>query len=198
MNECDYLYSDASNIASFPYWLKNSRAEPSTKSYLDMIAAVQTVFPYFHDFYLEPRGTDGEEKILLKWLHKFQDTPSSANHLSDGTARFICIATLFLQPFSLRPKTIVLDEPQLGLHPAALEVLGDIIKFTSKTSQVICSTQSVTLANLFEAADFIVVDQFSGKSMSRRVNENEINEWLSEYKMGDVWNKNLIGGRPEW
>lgn len=194
----DYLYSNANNIAAFLYRLKNDKQANFSKSYNDIIDAIQTVAPYFHNFYLEPRGTEGEEKILLKWLHRDHDEPFSANQLSDGTARFICMATLFLQPTILRPKSIVLDEPELGLHPAALEVLAELVKSASKGNQVICSTQSVTFANQFDAKDFIVVDQEKGSSTFKRVDEEKLKDWLEDYAMGDIWTKNLIGGRPEW
>lgn len=124
LNASDYLYPDASNLAPFLYRLKQGDNPSYRKNYTDIVEAIRTVTPYFHDFYLEPRGTEGQESILLKWLHRDHDDPFSANQLSDGTARFICMATLFLQPESLRPKSIVLDEPELGLHPAALEVLA--------------------------------------------------------------------------
>ena len=194
----DYLYSDASNIAAFLYRLKNGELEDYTRAYEEIVAAVQTVSPYFHEFYLEPRGAENEEQVLLKWTHKEYDSPFSANQLSDGTARFICMATLFLQPSYLRPKSIVIDEPELGLHPAALEVLAEMVKVTSKDNQVICSTQSVTFANQFEAKDFIVVDQKSGESTFKRVEDEELKDWLEDFGMGDIWTKNLIGGRPEW
>lgn len=194
----DYLYSNASNIASFLYRLKNSNQSDFAKSYGDIVDAIKTVAPYFHDFYLEPRGGFGEEKVLLKWMHRESDEPFSANQLSDGTARFICMATLLLQPPVLRPKLIMLDEPELGLHPAALEILADIVKSTSKENQIICSTQSVTFANQFDAKDFIVVDQEKGVSIFHRVDEKELEGWLEEYAMGDIWTKNIIGGRPEW
>ncbi|UAA40176.1 AAA family ATPase [Paraneptunicella aestuarii] len=194
----DYLYSNAGNLAAFLLRLKNSDDDEFTKSYLDIVSAIRTVAPYFHDFYLEPRGTEGQEKLLLKWLHREHDEPFSALQLSDGTARFICMATLFLQPASLRPRSIILDEPELGLHPAALEVLADLVKSVSSSSQVICSTQSVTFANQFEAKDFIVVDQEQGVSKFKRVDEEALKDWLEDYAMGDIWNKNLVGGRPEW
>ena len=198
LTSSDFLYSNASNIAAFLYHLKNSKSKDFVKSYEDIVDAIKTVSPYFHDFYLEPRGSEGEEKVLLKWIHRDHDEPFSANQLSDGTARFICMATLFLQPKRLRSGTIILDEPELGLHPAALEVLADIVKVTSKENQVICSTQSITFANQFNAEDFIVVDQDKGASTFKRVEESELKDWLEDYSMGDIWSKNIIGGRPEW
>jgi predicted ATPase len=133
---------------------------------------------------------------MFRWQHRDHDTPFSANQLSDGTARFICLAVLFLQPPASRPKTIVLDEPELGLHPAALDVLAEIIQSVSKNNQVICSTQSVAFANLFKPEDFIVVDQEHGISTFRRLERNTLEHWLEEYGMGEIWTKNLIGGRP--
>ena len=198
LSASDYLYANASNIAAFLYRLKNNKQTTFVKSYMDILDAIKTVAPYFHDFYLEPRGSDGGEKILLKWIHRDHEEPFSANQLSDGTARFICMATLFLQPYELRPRSIILDEPELGLHPAALEVLAELVKSVSKDDQVICSTQSTTFANQFEAKDFIVVDQSNGKSTFKRVNEEKLKDWLENYTMGDIWSKNLIGGRPEW
>ena len=198
LSSSDYLFSDAANIAAFLYCLKNSDNNEYQKSYRNIVSAIQTVAPFFHDFYLESRGQEGDENIILKWLHKEHENPFSASQLSDGTARFICMATLFLQPAILRPNTIVLDEPELGLHPAALEVLADLVKLTSKENQVICSTQSVTFANHFDPEDFIVVDQSKGVSKFKRLDAEDLGVWLEEYQMGDIWNKNLIGGRPEW
>lgn len=189
-----YLHSDASNLAPFLLFLKGKNPE----SYNEIVSAIKTVAPFFHDFFLEPRGEKGDESLLLRWIHKDHDSPFSANQLSDGTARFICLATLLLQPNWSRPSTIILDEPELGLHPAALNVLAEIVKSVSRKSQVICSTQSVTFANQFDADDFIVVDQQKGSSLFKRLDAGNLILWLEEYGIGDIWTKNIIGGRPEW
>lgn len=193
-----YLEKDAANIAPFLYSLKTSDAEGCQQSYRQIVAAIQTVAPFFHDFYLEPSGVEGDENIILRWTHTKHEAPFSANTLSDGTARFICLATLLLQPDYRRPDTIILDEPELGLHPAALDVLAEIIHATAKETQIICSTQSVAFANLFEPEDFIVVDAKDGVSTFSRPDKENLRQWLEEYGMGDIWAKNLIGGRPSW
>ncbi len=194
LNNSDYLYPDAKNLAPFLYRLQ----EEYPQNYRDIVATIQSAAPFFHDFYLEPRGVKGNEKLLLKWLHREHDEPFSANQLSDGTARFICLATLFLQPPELRPHTIVLDEPELGLHPAALEILADVIHTTAKETQVICSTQSVVFANFFAPESFIVVDAEKGVSIFKQPDSEALQHWLEDYGMGDIWRKNLIGGRPVW
>ncbi|MDI1279206.1 AAA family ATPase [Methylobacter sp.] len=188
------LDSNASNLAPFLLYLRDH----NQANYQEIISAIKTVAPFFHDFYLEPRGEKGDESLLLRWVHRDHDTPFSANQLSDGTARFICMAVLFLQPEWSRPETIVLDEPELGLHPAALNVLAEMVKTASKQNQVICSTQSVAFANQFEPEDFIVVDQQKGVSTFKRPDKKALVHWLEDYGMGDIWSKNLIGGRPEW
>lgn len=193
-----YLEADAGNIAPFLHALKYSENEAYRNAYQNIIDAIRTIAPFFHDFYLEPVGDEGNKVILLRWIHTNSDNPFSANNLSDGTARFICMATLFLQPEELRPATIILDEPELGLHPAALVVLGDIIKSTSTHSQIICSTQSVTFANIFNPDDFIIVDAKNGVSKFSRPDTLMFEAWLDEYGMGDIWEKNLIGGQPQW
>ena len=159
---------------------------------------IQAVAPFFLDFYLEPYGECGDENIILRWIHKQHDDPFSAHLLSDGTARFMCMATLFLQPLALQPRTIVIDEPELGLHPAALEILADLIRTSSEDTQVICATQSIEFANQFEAEDFIVVDAVNGGSSFKRLEKEPLQHWLEEYGIGDIWNTGLIGGRPAW
>jgi len=193
-----FFEKDAANIAPFLYNLKSSPIEYCRQSYQQIVSAIQSVAPFFHDFYLEPSGEKGNESIILRWTHTKHEAPFSANVLSDGTARFICLAILFLQPTFLKPGTIILDEPELGLHPAALNTLADIIQATAKETQVICSTQSVAFANLFAPEDFIVVDAEDGVSIFKRLEKDSLNEWLDDYGMGDIWAKNLIGGRPQW
>lgn len=193
-----YLEKDAANLAPFLYRLKTSSNKQFRQSYQQIVATIRSVTPFFHDFYLEPSGEAGNENIILRWTHTKQEAPFSANVLSDGTARFICLATLFLQPASLRPDTIVIDEPELGLHPAALDVLADIIHAIAKKTQILCATQSISFANLFAPEDFIVVDAKDGISHFRRLDKEPLEQWLEEYGMGDIWSKNLIGGRPAW
>ena len=193
-----YLEENAANIASFLYDLKIDRDENSQQSYEQIICAIQSVAPFFHDFYLEPAGRQGDQNVLLRWMHTNHHSPFSAKVLSDGTARFVCLAALLLQPESRRPSTIILDEPELGLHTAALCVLADIIRSISKETQVICSTQSAVFANFFSPEDFIVTELKDGVSVFGRLEREQVERWLDEYGMGDIWSKNLIGGRPEW
>ena len=130
-------------------------------------------------------------EVILRWHHKndLEGSGFSAQTLSDGTARFICMATLFLQPKDLRPATIVLDEPEIGLHPTALAVLSEIIQAVANAndgSQVIISTQSVELANYFEPDDFIVVNYDNGKSEFKRLDKKVLGDWIDTYQVGGL------------
>jgi predicted ATPase len=189
INDNAYLRPDARNLAAFLYLLRDSYPT----SYQKIVKTIRLVAPFFGDFYLRP-SPQNKEVIELEWFERGQDIPFKAHMLSDGTLRFMCLATVFLQPEELQPETILVDEPELGLHPYAITVLASLIRTASK--QIIISTQSVELLNEFDAADIIVVDRLEGRSSLRRLNEQELEGWLEDYSLGELWKKNVLGGRP--
>ena len=138
--------------------------------------------------------------IQLEWQQRDSDYPFRANQLSDGTLRFICMATALLQPS--RPPTVLFDEPELGLHPYALTLLGNLFKQAAESygnhvsKQVIISTQSAPLLNEFAPEDIIVVERTNGESTFRRLDSTHLSEWREEYTLGELWQKNVLGGRP--
>ncbi len=133
----------------------------------------------------------------LEWKQKGNaDTPFKAHMLSDGTLRFICLATLLLQPIALLPDTVLIDEPELGLHPYAITVLAEIFKQVSAQRQLIVSTQSVELVNELSPDDVVVVDQENGASTFRRFTAEELGGWMEQYALGELWKRNVLGGRP--
>jgi len=191
INDNEYLRDDARNLAAFLYRLKHHHES----QYRRIVKSVQMVAPFFGDFYLRP-AVDNKQTIQLEWTEAGQDVPFSASALSDGTLRFICLATVLLQPEEFMPATILIDEPELGLHPFAIAVLGGMMKATAQQHQLIVSTQSVELVNEFDAEDLIVVDKHDGASTFKRPDEAALREWLVEYSLGELWKKNILGGRP--
>ncbi|HVJ63297.1 MAG TPA: AAA family ATPase, partial [Tahibacter sp.] len=151
--------------------------------------------PFFGDFLLRPT-VDNAEKIQLEWTEEGHDTPFTASALSDGTLRFICLATILLQPDDFMPATILIDEPELGLHPFAIAVLAGLMRSAANERQLIVSTQSVELVNEFGAEDLIVVDKRGGASTFKRPDAAALDEWLADNSLGELWKKNLLGGRP--
>ncbi len=173
------LRVNAANIAPCLLALKESRYY---KHYQEIIDAVRLVTPFFDNFILEP-VTKGEKKtVKLSWRQKGSDYPMQPYHLSDGTLRFICLAATLSQPNP--PSTILIDEPELGLHPYAIEILSELIQAAARQTQVIISTQSPTLVNHFAPEDIIVVNREEGASTFRRLSSNELENWLEDYTLG--------------
>jgi predicted ATPase len=183
------LRPDAGNLAAFLYRLQEK--DPDT--FRNLVDTVRLVAPFFGGFDLRPDRLN-PDKIKLEWREKGTDTYFDANALSDGTLRFLCLATLLLQPEP--PPTILIDEPELGLHPYAITVLADLFGATAERAQVIVSTQSVTLVNQLSPEDIIVVDREGSESVFRRPSSADLANWLDGYALGELWEKNVLGGRP--
>jgi predicted ATPase len=184
-----FLRTDARNLAAFLYRLEKNHID----HFNNIQDAVRLVAPFFDRFNLHPSELN-PEKIRLEWLEKGSDSYFNASVLSDGTLRFICMATLLLQP--RLPSVILVDEPELGLHPYAISMLANLLQSAAKRTQVLISTQSVTLVNNFEPHDVVVVDREEGQSAFRRLDRADMTTWLDDYGLGDLWEKNVIGGRP--
>lgn len=152
------------------------------------------VAPFFGDFvYRREPG----ERVDLEWFQAGDpDTPMSPRQLSDGTLRFICLATLLLQPVQLQPDPILIDEPELGLHPFALVLLGELLRQAAEQRQLIVSTQSVDLVNELSPEDIVVVSLKKGASTFERFDAEQLQDWLADYTLGELWKMNVIGGRP--
>lgn len=191
INDNAYLRDDARNLAAFLYRLRSH----NETHYKRIVKAIQMVAPFFGDFHLRPT-VDNKEKIQLEWTEVGQDIPFTAAALSDGTLRFICLATVLLQPEEFMPSAILIDEPELGLHPFAIVALGGLMKSVSQKHQLIISTQSVELVDQFDAEDLIVVDKVGGASTFKRLDTAALSAWLEEFSLGELWKKNILGGRP--
>jgi len=184
----DRLMPQGDNLAAFLHGIQSQHQD----AYKKIVSTIQRVAPFFQNFVFTKEPND---LIRLRWKHKGSDDYFDATMLSDGTLRFICLATLLLQPNL--PTILLLDEPELGLHPYAIQLLAAMMRSASHATQIIASTQSVTLANEFGWDDIIVVDQKNSESMFQRLKEEQVKEWMDDYRTGDLWEKNLLGGTPE-
>lgn len=184
------LRNDASNLAAF--LLRLRRFRPNVYGLIR--DAVRLVAPFFDDFKLRPEPRGQDTVVQLEWTQRGSDYPFHPSQLSDGTLRFMCLASALLQPAP--PATMLFDEPELGLHPFSLSVLADLIKQASRRSQIIISTQSAPLLDHFEADDIIVVDREDGASTFRRLGADELEQWLEDYSLGELWQKNVFRGGP--
>lgn len=184
------LREDASNIA--PFLLRLKTTDRFAKNYQEIVNAVRLVIPFFDDFRLDIQQFGESEKVRLSWQQKGSDYPMQPYHFSDGSIRFICLATALLQPDP--PSTILIDEPELGLHPEAISILAELIKDASKRTQIIVATQSPNLLNEFAIDDIIVASRKGKQSTFERLSEQDFNVWLEDYSVGELWTKNVIQG----
>lgn len=189
INDNLLLKPDAANLAPYITMLHHKYPQ----EYRRIIETIRLALPFFDDFVHRP----DEEYVQLEWKQLgHPDTPFKAHLLSDGSLRFICLATLLLQPIHLLPDTILIDEPELGLHPYAINILADLFKQVAEDKQLIVSTQSVDLINELAPDDVIVVDQEQGASTFRRLSPEDLADWLQDYALGELWKRNILGGRP--
>ncbi|MCL2718113.1 MAG: AAA family ATPase [Lachnospiraceae bacterium] len=185
------LMSDGRNLAAFLYRLKRYY----TKDYISILRSVQMVAPFFGDFILSPKELN-DEQIELRWQHKESKVIYGASQLSDGTLRFICLATLLLQPEELQPSVLIIDEPELGLHPFAISIFAEMVHKVAVDKQLIIATQSTDLLNCFTANDIIVVDYDKDSSRFERKSNEQLSYWLeNDYSLGELWKNNVLGGR---
>ena len=191
LNDNAALRTDGANLPAFLYLLQ--RKHPV--AYATIRQAIQRVTPFFDDFVLEPLRLQ-PDTIRLQWRHKGSDNYFDVASLSDGTLRFMALATLLLQPAALLPDIILIDEPELGLHPAAIALLGSLIRIASKHTQVILSTQSSLFLDQFQPEDVIVAERDGQATTLRRLDASPLGEWLEDYSLGQLWEKNELGGRP--
>ncbi|MCR5039767.1 MAG: AAA family ATPase [Bacteroidales bacterium] len=190
-DSANYLQSEANNLASFLLFLKGNYRE----SYERIVSYIREVVPQFKDFYLEPDNG----YVSLKWIDSSaNDYVLSSDQFSDGSIRFIALATLLLQPEETMPRVIIIDEPELGLHPYAIDQLIEMIKDASLHAQIIVATQSPALIDGFDANDVTVIerDEDNQCTIAKKLNAQDYSEWLEEYTLSELWNKNVIGGRP--
>lgn len=184
-----FLLEDAANIAPFLLRLR----EYESKSYHRIVETLRQIAPFFDDFVLEPYYG----KILLRWRERGSDMEFEAHQASDGTLRTIALITLLLQPEKDLPSVLILDEPELGLHPFAIDLVSGLLKSASLSAQVFVATQSMPLLNYFDPEDVIVVDRKGRESRFKRLDSKALEDWLENYSLAELLEKNIIGGNPQ-
>ncbi len=188
----DELERDAGNLAAVLYVLEEHK-----KEYYDrIVSSIRLAAPHFDDFALEPSKYNSKY-IMLNWRERGSSYLFGPHQISDGLLRFMALTTLLKLPDEVMPSVIVIDEPELGLHPWAVNILGGMIKKASKHCQVIVATQSINLVDQFMPEDIVIVNRKKGITEFSRLNETELNEWLEEYSLSELWEKNVLGGEPE-
>ena len=180
---------DGNNIAAVLYYLKRNEGN----CYRRIVETLRLILPFFSDFFLEPDN----DFLLLAWRERDSDQIFTASQAADGMLRTIALVTLLLQPDETLPDLLILDKPELGLHPYSITIIGGLIRAVSEKTQVIVATQSTAFVDCFEPEDIVVVEREGRASTFRRLENNEdLHEWLKDYSLSELWEKNVIGGRP--
>jgi predicted ATPase len=187
-----WLMPDAGNLAAF---LLRLREEHGGSVYHRIVKTIRLIAPFFDDFDLAP-ASPNKKDISLNWRDKGSDQVFGPHQLSDGTLRAMCLVTLLMQPEEELPELIIVDEPELGLHPYALNLVAALFKKASHHTQVLVSTQSSSFLDNFDPQDIVVVSREGNESRFTRPDGAKLEAWLDEYTIGEVWEKNVIGGGP--
>jgi predicted ATPase len=187
-----YLRSDGSNLAAFLLALRDSADESEKAAWNRIQGLVRQVAPFVREIQPVPFGPHG---VRLSWVDDRGETFGPA-HLSDGTLRAIALITALGQPAETLPILSCIDEPELGLHPAALSTLCGLIKSVAAERQVIVSTQSPALLDDFAPEDVVVAERKDGATELRRLDPKALESWLDDYSLSELYNKNVFGGRP--
>ena len=185
------LMPDAGNLAAVLFRLQTERPDV----YRRIVDTIRQIAPFFVGFALEPRGP-GDKDIILNWRHRESDMIFGPHQLSDGTLRAICLVSLLMLPPEELPILVVIDEPELGLHPYALDVLASLCRSASADSQVLVSTQSSAFVSCFDPEHIVVVERDGQSSTLTRPDGTALEAWLEDYSLGEIWEKNIIGGGP--
>ncbi|MBQ2788407.1 MAG: AAA family ATPase, partial [Thermoguttaceae bacterium] len=182
------LDSRGVGLASLLYYLQTERYN----SYQEIVRCLRLALPFFDDFVLEPNS---KNKILLNWRQKgLREYSLNPTQFSDGSLRFICLVAALLQPEL--PTTLVIDEPELGLHPAAIGLLAELIQGASQRTQIVVATQSAPFLDYFKPENVIVANRSAGESTFTRLEASDLNVWLEDYTLGELWNRNILAGGP--
>jgi predicted ATPase len=192
-----YLRSDGSNLAAYLYSLANAEGAAHQKAWRRINDFVRRIAPFVKT--LDPAPVDpsqGERSaIRLDWTDE-SDHVFGPHHLSDGTLRAIALITALAQPAESLPRFVSIDEPELGLHPVALAIFASLVRSVSMQCQVLLATQSPALLDHFEPEEVVVAERVAGETELRRLDSDDLAAWLEEYCLSDLYDKNVLGGRP--
>jgi len=184
------LKEDGANVASLLHSLKTS--PELAPYYARIVTTIRQSLPFFEDFELNAEY----DQVMLRWRERGSDQVFEAHQASDGMLRFIALVTMLLQPRDRLPDVLILDEPELGLHPHAITTVAGLVKSVAMHKQIILATQSTAFLNEFEPEQIVVVERQGRESIFKRLSQPDLSSWLERYTIAELWDKNVIGGRP--
>lgn len=179
----DVLAEDFSNLGLFLNYL---RGKPKVKN--TILAELRNLYQGLDDFDVRIKG--GTVEVFLTEA----DFVIPASRLSDGTLRFLCLLAILCDPDP--PPLICIEEPELGLHPDLLPRIADLMVTASERTQLVVTTHSDILIDaMTERPESVVIfEKHKGCTEAKRLNANDLEIWLKDYRLGQLWTSGQIGG----
>lgn len=207
-NDTRYLRSDGSNLAPYLLRLKQSQEDADRAAWTLLIGLIRQIAPYIKELIPTPINADPDSfrvddpaaqadrvSIRLDWIDE-NDDMYGVHQFSDGTLRAIALFAALTQPSAQLPAFISIDEPELGLHPAALAIFVEIVRSISSRCQVLLATQSPALLDYFAPEEVLVAERIESATQIRRLDPEALSGWLEDYALSELFDKNVLGGRP--
>lgn len=182
------MRSDGGNLPALLYRLERE----NVRRYELVCRHIRRVLPGFDRFEIDEQYG----KVALRWRSRHSDKSYGAHLTSDGSLRFFALVTLLNLPGEMLPDVVLLDEPELGLHPKAIALIGEMIRALASRRQVIAATQSPLLVDAFGLDEVFVLEAREGRTKLHPPDADRLRSWLDEFSVGELWQKNLLGGRP--
>jgi predicted ATPase len=188
MREAKLPGRDGEDLVSCLYWMR----EAGPDRFETIQDTIRAAFPGFERLNFPPvaAGT-----LALTWKEKGMKHPFFMHQLSEGTLRFLWLVTLLYSP-GLTGVTMI-DEPEVSLHPELLSILADCLREASQRTQLIIATHADRLVRFLSPGDVVVMDvQEDGTTRATRAIDLNLDAWLDDYTLDQVWQHGTLGGRP--
>lgn len=192
-----YLRSNGSNLAAYLYALGHGESDSARAAWKRLSLLVRRVAPFIAELTPGPipHASSQNAAVRLDWVDDQGET-FGPHQFSDGTLRAIALITALAQPTETLPALLCIDEPELGLHPAGINVLVELIRAVAHRCQIVLATQSPALLDHFAPEEVVVAERIDGATRFRRLEPEQLAGWLEDYSLSELFDKNVLGGRP--
>jgi predicted ATPase len=183
------LSEDGANLSPVLHTIKERHRD----SWEEILELLRTAYPGFRDITIPGEGGDG--KVVLRWYEEpYAKDGVSVNLLSDGTLKFLCLIAILMTPAP--PPLICIDEPELGLHPDWIKLVAEMMQSAAARTQLIVATHSPQIVAKLDPEQVIVTEKENGETHLRRLESRDLEKWLKEFNLSDLWLAGHFGGRP--